>query len=112
MAATSYIALFLCQEDTRKPAEIAESFADNLGKGWRGILFVPGGKATAQLRKQLANLGNERGFVVFASEPTCDQKLVSQRVLRGANGVFVSSMDASHPVRGYAEINGLRLTEY
>jgi hypothetical protein len=111
----SFIAFFpatKAAEDKRTATEIAKSFAEKLGMGWRGILFIPGGKATVSLRKKLAEIGNERGFVVFASEASCDSQLVSQRILRSANGVFVSEHDTNHPVRGYAEINGLRLTNY
>lgn len=110
----SFIAFFPARDncDERKPSQIAESFAENLGKGWKGILLVPGGKATVQLRKQLAALGNERGFAVFASEPQSDGVIVSQRILRAANGIYVSNVDIDHPVRGYAELQGITLSEY
>lgn len=110
----SFIAFFPARQasDERNSTQIIESFAENLGKGWKGILLVPGGKETVQLRKKLAELGNERGFAVFTAETSCDATIVSQRVLRAVNGVYVSNVDINHPVRGYAELQGLKLTEY
>lgn len=112
---TSFIMLFPTVSEVDEPrsaAEITEAFAENCGANWRGILLVPGGKATVQLRRALAKLGNERGFAVFASEPSSDHNVVTSRSLRAANGIFVSKDDPNHPVRGWAELSGVRLTEY
>ncbi len=110
---TSFIMFFpTIAKSERKVTELVESFAEKCSENWQGILLVPGGKGTVALRKKLAALGNERGFAVFAAEPSVEATITTSRSLRAANGVFVAQEDETHPVLGWAEITGTRLTVY
>lgn len=92
--------------------EKAENVAERLGKGFRGIVFLPSGKDTATFRKHITDLACERGFAVFVAEAGNDDSVVVQRALKASNGIFVDADDPTHPVRGYAEYNQLRMTEF
>tara|TARA_R100001143_G_scaffold6564_1_gene8952 strand:- start:136 stop:510 length:375 start_codon:yes stop_codon:yes gene_type:complete len=108
----SIISFYPSPEDKRPAAEQVESVAAKLGRGFAGIVFVPGGKATSAFRQKLVELANERGFAVFASEPKCDPTIVGQRVQRASNGIFASSADENAPIVGWANLEGVRLTMY
>lgn len=111
---TSFITIFLPLADMKDidvtPKELADDFAARLGRGYRGIVFVPGGKDTVAFRKRLCEHASERGFAVFSADTGNDSSILAQRCLSASNGIFVFADDETHPALGWAKVNGVRST--